>query len=365
MMLRLLTLPYVRKHKLRSALTLAGIVLGVAVFVGMHTANRTVSRAFQRTIDRIAGKTQLQVTAGETGFPEQALEKVQDLREVGAASPVIEAVLSLPGKGNILVLGVDMTGDRSLREYDLEEDDVIDDPLVFLAQPDSLILSGQFARANGIVRGQKIEFGTMEGPREFTVRGIMKAGGLASAFGGNVAVMDVYAAQLIFGRGRMFDRIDIAAAEGVEVEACRARVAEALGAGYEVEAPSNRGRHFDSIARGLAITVNITSLFALLIGVFLIYNSFSIAITQRRTEIGILRALGASRRTILGMFIGESALAGAVASAIGVWMGLLMAHGVSPFLSYLVREVYGNAQVVEEIAWDWKLIAVAMAICIG
>ncbi len=369
MMLRLLTWPYVRKHKLRSALTLAGIVLGVAVFVGMHTANQTVSRAFQRTIDRIAGKTQLQVTAGETGFPEEALEKVQDLREVAAASPVIEAVLNLAGKGNILVLGVDMTGDRSLRDYDLEEGagdgDVIDDPLVFLAQPDSLILSKQFAQANGIVRGQKIELGTMEGPREFTVRGIMKAGGLASAFGGNVAVMDVYAAQLIFGRGRMFDRIDIGVAEGHTVEECQAKVAAALGAGYEVEAPSNRGRHFDSIARGLAITVNITSLFALLIGVFLIYNSFSIAITQRRTEIGILRALGASRGKVLAMFIGESALAGVVASAIGIWAGLLLARGVSPFLSYLVREVYGNAQVVEEIAWDWTLIAIAMAIGIG
>jgi putative ABC transport system permease protein len=364
-MLRLLTWPYIRKHKLRSALTLAGIVLGVAVFVGMHTANQTVSRAFQHTIDRIAGKTQLQVTAGETGFPEDALERVQNLREVGAASPVIEAVLNLPGKGNILVLGVDMTGDRSLRDYDLEDDDVIDDPLVFLAQPDSLILSERFARANGIERGAKIELGTMEGPRSFAVRGIMKAGGLASAFGGNVAIMDVYAAQLVFGRGRMFDRIDIGVAEGVPVDACRAQVAAALGSGFEVEPPSNRGRHFDSIARGLAITVNITSLFALLIGVFLIYNSFSIAVTQRRAEIGILRALGASRRRILAMFVSESAAAGTIASAVGIAAGLLLARGVSPFLSYLVREVYGNAQVVEEIAWDWRLIAIAMAIGIA
>ncbi|MEZ5401225.1 MAG: FtsX-like permease family protein [Bryobacteraceae bacterium] len=364
-MLRLLTWPYVRKHKVRSLLTLAGIVLGVAVFVGMHTANQTVSHAFQRTIDRIAGKTQLQVTAGETGFPEAALEKVQNLREAGAVSPVIEAVLSLPGKGNILVLGVDMTGDASLRDYDFTDEDAIDDPLVFLAQPDSLMLSERFARANTIERGAKITLATMDGPREFTVRGIMKDGGLASAFGGNVAVMDVYAAQLIFGRGRMFDRLDIGAAEGFTVEQCQAAIAAALGSGFEVEPPSNRGRHFDSIARGLAISINVTSLFALLIGVFLIYNSFSIAITQRRTEIGILRSLGASRGAILRMFIAEAALAGAVASAIGVWAGLLLARGVSPALSYLVREVYGNAQVVEQISWDWRLVAAAMAIGIG
>ena len=50
---------------------------------------------------------------------------------------------------------------------------------------------------------------TMEGEKQFTVRGIMKSGGLAGAFGGNLAVMDIYAAQKVFGRGRHFDRIDL------------------------------------------------------------------------------------------------------------------------------------------------------------
>jgi ABC-type antimicrobial peptide transport system permease subunit len=60
-LLRLITLPYISKHRVRTLLTLAGIVLGVAVFVGMHTANQSVLFAFQKTIDRIAGATQLQV----------------------------------------------------------------------------------------------------------------------------------------------------------------------------------------------------------------------------------------------------------------------------------------------------------------
>ena len=67
---------------LRTLLTVAGIVLGVAVFVGMHTANQSVLFAFNSTVDRIAGKTELQVTAGETGFDEDVLETVQ-ARAVG------------------------------------------------------------------------------------------------------------------------------------------------------------------------------------------------------------------------------------------------------------------------------------------
>src|SRR5262245_791526 len=212
-LLRLVSWPYFRKHILRTLLTMAGIVLGVAVFVGMHTANQSVLFAFSRTVDRIAGKTELQVTAGETGFDEEVLDAVQAASTVRVAVPVIEAVVdtTITGAGHLLVLGIDMTGDRSLREYDLEsgEDAVIDDPLVFLAQPDSLILSKPFADANRFAAGSRVTLGTAEGAKAFTVRGIMRSSGLTSAFGGNLAIMDIYAAQKMFGRGRKFDRIDL------------------------------------------------------------------------------------------------------------------------------------------------------------
>ena len=79
------------------------------------------------------------------------------------AVPVIEAVVDtqLAGQGNLLVLGVDMTGDRSLRDYDLEsgDDAVIDDPLVFLAQPDSLIVTKEFADKNRLAVGSTLALG--------------------------------------------------------------------------------------------------------------------------------------------------------------------------------------------------------------
>src|SRR5213082_1212070 len=176
-LLRLISWPYFRKRVLRTALTVAGIVLGVAVFVGMHTANQSVLYAFTRTVDRIAGKTELEVTAGETGFDEDVLDKVQSASTVRVAVPVIEAVVDpgIAGQGTLLVLGIDMTGDRSLRDYDLEsgDDAVIDDPLVFLAQPDSIILSKAFADKNRLAPGSQLPLGTIEGEKRFTVRGIM------------------------------------------------------------------------------------------------------------------------------------------------------------------------------------------------
>jgi putative ABC transport system permease protein len=365
-LLKLISWPYVRKHSLRWMLTIAGIVLGVAVFVGMHTANQSVLFAFRQTVDRIAGATQLQVSAAETGFDENVLDRVQAVPEVRVAVPVIEAVANtgLAGQGNLLILGVDMTGDRALRQYDLESGDeaMIDDPLMFLAQPDSLIVTDAFARDNKLAINSKVPMSTMEGERSFTVRGIMKSSGLASAFGGNLAIMDIYAAQKVFGRGRKFDRIDLAAKDGVRVEDLQKKLVALLGPGFQVESPGARGQQFESISRIYALTANITSAFALFIGMFIIYNTFQIAVTQRRSEVGILRALGATRRQIRTLFLGESVVAGLFGSTLGLLLGIAIARAMTGYIGALLGEVFGIAQKAEEISTDPRLLILAVAL---
>ena len=146
----------------------------------------------------------------------------------------------MPGEGDLLVLGVDMTGDRSLRDYDLESGDeaVVDDPLVFLAQPDSMILSSQFSSRTASVLAAGSRWAPIEGDKQFTVRGVMTPTGLASAFGGNLAIMDIYAAQKMFGRGRTFDRIDLALAPGSTLADAQRELETLLGPGFQVEPPS-------------------------------------------------------------------------------------------------------------------------------
>ena len=365
-LLRLISWPYFRKHVLRTALTTAGIVLGVAVFVGMHTANSSVLFAFSRTVDRIAGKTELQVTAGEAGFHEEVLEKVQSASTVRVAVPVIEAVVdsNFKGQGNLLVLGVDMTGDRTLRDYDLDsgDDGVIDDPLVFLAQPDSIILSKEFADKNHIASGGRVTLGTVEGEKAFTVRGLMRSSGLTSAFGGNLAVMDIYAAQHMFGRGRSFDRIDLAVKDGHTLKDAQQELAALLGPGFQVDPPSGRGQQFEAMLAAYSMMVGISSLFALFIGMFIIYNSFAIAVTQRRSEIGILRALGATRGQIRWLFLGESAVTGLIGSLGGLVFGVLIARGIAASIGGLIADVYGVAQHADELSTSPSLLVLALAI---
>lgn len=363
-LLALISWPYARQHLARILLTTGGVVLGVAVFIGMHAANQAVLQGLSATVDRVAGRAQLQVTAGDGGFPEAVLERVQAVPDVAAAAPVIEAPAetTLPGQGSVLVLGVDMTGDRSLRDYDFEsgEEAVVDDPLVFLAQPDSLIVTHEFAARHGLSTGSRLILRTVGGDRTFVVRGVMKTSGLANAFGGDLAVMDIYAAQQMFGRGRTFDRIDVRLVEGVPLEAGREAIARALGPGFQVDPPSSRGRQYEAVLQVYSISMTISSLFALFIGMFIIYNTFAIAVTQRRTEIGILRALGATRRQIRTLFLVESAILGSVGAMLGCGAGLVLARAMVGPISGMLEGVFGYAQRPEPVALTPGLVAGAI-----
>jgi putative ABC transport system permease protein len=368
-LLRLISWPYARKHVLRTILTTVGIALGVAVFVGMNAANESVLAAFSKTVDRIAGKTELQITAGEAGFPEDVLERVQSAPGVRVAVPVIEAIVrtNIKGEGDFLVVGVDFTGDRSLRDYDFESADeaVVDDPLVFLAQPDSIIVSSAFARSNGLHVGDRIPLGTGDGDTRFTIRGVMQPAGLASAFGGNLAVMDIYAAQKMFGRGRTFDRIDLALAPGRTINDGIAQLQSLLGTGFRVERPSGRGQQFEAMLASYSMMMGASSLFALFIGMFIIHNSFAIAVTERRSEIGILRALGATQGQIRRVFLGESAITGVVGSLAGVVAGIGLARAITISSSVLLSDLYGVAREPGETMVSRGVLVLAMGIGIA
>jgi putative ABC transport system permease protein len=363
-LLALITWPYARKRKLRVALTVASLTMGVALLAAMRLGSQTVLAGFQNAVDRVAGATQLQVTAGDNGFPEEALERVQDLAEVRVASPVIEA-LAETGQGSILIVAVDMTGDQKLRRYDFDDTGgAVEDPLVFMAHANSILVSRRMADRAGLRVGSELPLQTALGPKRFVVRGILRSGGLADAFGGSLAVMDLYAAQKVFGRGRMLDRIDIGVAEDVKVEDCRRLIQQALGPGYTVEEPAGMRRGMEALTRSLAVSIEITELFALLVAVFIIYNTFSIAAAERRREIGILRALGASRAAVVRLFLLEAGIAGTVGALAGIPLGGVLAGGVAQFLDFLVRAVYGFrlASETPQLSIEWALIGIGAGI---
>jgi putative ABC transport system permease protein len=356
-----------RLHKLRTFLTLLGIALGVAVFFAVRTANLTLLSSLTLTIEKLAGKATLQIIGGEGGFPESVWETAKDIEGVRVAQPVIEVIANtaFEDEGNLMIVGVDMLGDRELREYQFDEEgSEIADPLVALAQPDSILISHTFADKHRLKDGDKLPLFTSQGKKEFTVRGIFKPAGIGEVFGGQIAVMDVFNAQFVFNRGRNIDRVDLMNEPDVKVEDLQQRLRERLPSGLEITRPAARGQGIENAVSAMRIGMTLASFIALLVGVFIIFNTFSISVNQRWKEIGILRALGVERPNVQRMFLGEAVIMGVIGSALGIALGFFLAAGAERLMSEVAANVFSYVSTRQPpvFRWDYALTSFAIGV---
>ncbi|HEY4380057.1 MAG TPA: FtsX-like permease family protein [Acidobacteriaceae bacterium] len=356
-----------RTHRLRVAMTTLGIALGVAVFFAVRTANAALLDSLTLTVERLAGKSTLEVTAGETGFPEETLDTVRATPGVQLAEPVIEVIVhtAFQDEGNLLILGVDTTGDQQLRQYEFDRSQSqIGDPLTYLADPRSILLSQAFADRHGLHIGDHLPLFTSHGKMDFTVQGLFKPTGVGEVFGGNIAVMDIYSAQTVFGRGHNFDRIDLMNTPAVPVEELQKSLHARLPAGIEVMRPEMAGQALANAVTAMRLGMLITSFIALLVGVYIIFNSFTIAVNQRWKEIGILRAIGVERGKINAMFMGEAAIMGVVGSGLGIAVGYYLASGANRVMGSVAASVYGivSTAVAPRLHADLVLTSLALGV---
>jgi putative ABC transport system permease protein len=365
-LLRYVSLRHVRFQKARTVLALAGICLGVAAIVSIGIVNKSVLRSFEDSFIHATGRASLQITGAQSGFPEAILEKVQAVRGVEYAVPVVETdgLLTKGKERSIAILGVDVLSDSQIRSYSIADESAdIPDPLLFLAKPDSILVTKTMADRERIGIDQKIQVETVRGTRTFRVRGILNPEGPAKVMGGNLAVMDIYAAQMAFGKEGRFDRVDVSLLRGEHLETVRQRILAALPKGYTVETPVGRTRQVEGMLGNFQTGLNLISFFAIIVGMYLIYNAVSISIVHRRKEIGILRALGTTRGEIMRLFMGETLVISVIASALGVGLGILFASSIVGTLGKIVSQWYARTAVTEiSVTWLYPAIGVACGI---
>lgn len=357
-LLRLVTMRYLLASPARTGLTLFGILLGVAVIFAIDVVNTSVLASFRTTVDDIAGKTALQVGGEGPGVAEELLETVRATEGVAAAVPVIvETARDVKTDTQLAVLGVDTLSDSKVRDYEVTADDVqIEDELAFLNDPHAVLVTREFAARATVAVGDELTLETVKGKETFTIRGLLAARGPAKVFGGDLLVMDVYAAQIAFGRDARFDRIDVVPVEGADVDELAARIDAAIGSRAPVSRPQRRSQEAERILAGFRMGLSLASLVAIFVGGFIVYNALAIAVAQRRREIGILRALGATRGKILALFVGEGIVMGAVGSALGLLAGVFLARIVLGFVGSTVSDLYMRVRPEGLSIGPWQLV---------
>ena len=182
---------------------------------------------------------------------------------------------------------------------------------------------------------------TQAGKKSFTVRGYFKPTGFGEVFGGSVAVMDIASLQQIFDRENTIDRIDVLSTENSGTADVISALRKELPEGIKVQRPEQRGEQLERSVSGVRVALGLMSFLALVISVFIIFNSFYISVSQRWKEIGILRALGVESYRIQLLILGEATVLGTLGSVLGIAVGYLLAIGVAWIMSSAAAAAYG------------------------
>jgi putative ABC transport system permease protein len=328
-LLRTLSWRHVQRHRLRTLLTFLGIVLGVGVIVAIALVNRSLTSSFQSTIDQIAGKAVLQVSNGESGIIEAAFPIIRDTPGVRDAAPAVEGFLPVRGaeKERLYVYGVDLVTDTAIRDHRfVGATSDFDQALDFISRSDSIALTESFSRRLNLPLGTKITLTTSRGKQDYTVRALLSEEGMAKVFGGNLALMDLPVAQQALGKEGKLDIVDLTVEEGEKIEAVRERLLRRLEGSAEVERPRKRGEQIDLLLTSFRIGLFFVSLIALFVGFFLIYNTVSVSVIQRKREIGTLRCLGMKRSELLRLIVLEALILALIGSLAGSMFGWMLAQ---------------------------------------
>jgi putative ABC transport system permease protein len=372
-LVRQFILRHFAKEWMRAAVAVLGIALGVAVVVSVQMANAGSLRGFESAIEALSGRAALEIVSAGPGVDETRLQELIWLAEYGQVSPVLEGEAAYEtrasGIESLRVLGIDILADRSFRDYRLLEferqqrEPSTREILDLLIDPASIILTEKFAQRFGLTTGSPVRLTLGDRPQDFVIRGLLRDGGPARAMDGNLVLMDIAAAQLALSRLGWIDRIELLPAPGTSLEALRSEVQKRLPSGLQAQRPARRGEQMEKMLRAFHFNLTALSAIALLVGFFLIYNTISVSVISRREEIGILRALGVARKTVVGLFLAEAAALAVAGIAAGLPLARLMALGALRLTATTVKTLYvaTAAQAPPLDAGHW-LLAFASAL---
>lgn len=333
--MRVFNMREVRRHPGRTVMSLAVVAISAALLVAVFGIAGSITASSDRFVAGVGGDASLEVSGvTDTGFPEAVRLDAVKVPGVAAAVPMLRTTVGPPAE-RIVLLGVDesITAMRS----DLQR--AVEDQIGLLATEPNSVAVGE---ETGYATGDSIAVGT----GKVTVAAVISGADAERINGGNFILGPLPLLQRLLDRVGMIDSVLVVAAPNADIASVRADLTEAAGGRAVVTDPTFRAAKTGgavSIMNTLMLSVASCSL---VVAGFLIFNAMSMAITQRRPVISLLRAVGAKKWQIVHDLLVEAALVGLlgglVGSALGVLMGRLSIGGLPPALlqGYETRTEY-------------------------
>ena len=340
----------------RAMLTVFAVALGVSVVVAIELAGEAATGSFRSSMESLVGDVDFEIGA-VGGVDETLLADLAMLPYPLAVSPRIEeAAVMLPERKTVSLLGLDLIGDISIESALWRESFDV-----------AAITGGKAVWVGstlGLARGDTLRLGVHDQEHAFVVEGVLPDDELSEQIRKDLVVMDIALAQRVVGRAGRLDRIEIRVPKQEIEGGWQALLTRSIPAGVALRPQGAGTRENQKMLSAFRWNLRVLSYISLVVGAFLIYYTISVSVVRRRTEIGILRALGTTRRGVLAAVLLEAGFFGLLGTLLGFAMGRVLADGAVELMARTVEALYVSSAPGDILFTPWA-VAVGLAAGIG
>ena len=341
----------------RTLLTTLAIVFGVALIFGLNGMMPGLIDVFQRTLFASAGQVDLTVTSQSGGTFDQSIAgEVARVPGVAAATPSLRRTVGMPTSSPVSIItlvGIDSRTAAKVREFNISAG-----RMIASGDAGEVVIGSDTAAKLRLGVGSAWSIPTVSGLQKYTIVGLLSNGSSPSSPEAYVTLSD---AQRVLGTGDKISSVESRFDTDADRARVEAAVAKKLGSDYNVGGVSGDSSLLASLqVSNFAFTM--FGMFALIMGGFIILNTFRTLVSERRHDIGMLRAIGADRSTILGIFMVQSLIQGALGTAAGLALGYLITLAALAAYVPLMKNIL---RVSETISPSYSLSTWIMAIGMG
>ncbi|MCB1056742.1 MAG: ABC transporter permease [Acidobacteria bacterium] len=354
------SLRHLSRHPWQVALSILGIAVGVAVVVAIELANQSAERAFELSTDQLTGRATHQIIGGPSGVPDDVYVRLR--RELGLedAAPLLEEYAALPDHPDrvLRLVGVDPLAEvavgRALGGGERQ------DPAPLLTEAGAALVARSTAEGLGLGLGEPLDI-LLDGRhgRIHPVGWLEDRPGLE-----DLVVVDLSSAQELLGKPGRLSRIDLVLPPGARGEEILGRIEGLLPPSTRVVASESQAATTQAMTGSFRLNLRALSLLALLCGTFLVYNTVSFSVLQRRQILGRLRALGVTRHQVLRQVLSEAAVLGLAGTAVGLVLGVVLGHGLVRLVTQTINDLY-FVVTVRRLALPPSALAVGVLLGLG
>lgn len=334
------SLRHLLRHPAQLALALLGLALGVATIAAVDIATASSGRAFQLSMEAVNGSATHQILGGPGGIDERQYVALRKRRGDVGMAPIVEGYVSI-GDRTMQLIGIDPLANPSFRKVSSAEGETAGVQVESVGRWFTQQGAVTMARRTAEQLGLEIE-------REFSldIGGHTVAANLVGYLPGDqpgydaLIFTDIAQAQewlQFFGK---LSRIDLQMPPGLAGERALARLRAESPTSLQVVATRQRSQQSLDMSSAFTVNLQAMSLLALLVSLFLIYSAISFAVVQRRRTVSVLRALGATRSTVLTMLLVEAGALGIIGSALGLFAGLSLGKELVALVSRTINDLY-------------------------